>query len=151
MSDKRRSGGPRGEKPTALKRRGPFYVCARETCRRRFRAPYNPHGGYNVLSGSGLCPRCRRLIEGKNARALDPKLYALCQKIDAEERAKWTNPSGFKVRSRTIARRERALLTKLSRRPLPMVPTAAEALLSDGYAPTANSGKRGGPNTKGGD
>ena len=117
----------------------PVRVCVNDKCRAEY-VPFREDG--MAVSARGLCPKCDAAILARKAWEIDPELYAECQRIN---RAEMKLPRGSAVR---LARRERAVLGWLAKKPLKINPLEADAYLSDGYTPSATTGKKGGPSGK---
>lgn len=95
------------------------------------------------------CAGCGRsaetLVDGKCAACLDPVTYALCQRVDEEER-KWRTGTGGPI-SLNLREMDRAALLAYQRRVRRLPDPSIVSLMLDHTS--ANSGKRGGP--KGGE
>ena len=111
-------------------------ICVNPRCRKLFRITAR---GLAELK-SGLCPKCTGYLRKKRGDLLDPKLYALCQKIAKQERK--VMPTGGNVRKAQAKewRRSQAVLAKLGEPRLTVL--EAERALG-GPSPSAASGKAG--------
>lgn len=120
------------------KPRNNFRYCINEVCRKPYRAKAAVK---DKPSSQGYCPRCVALIKKHDGKSLDAKLYAECQKIARAEKRLPHSELG-----KAEADRKRLARLAKSKPKVPLL--AALAYLSDGYVPTADDHKRGGPSGK---
>ena len=125
-------------------RKGRPRICANPKCRETFLVQFGRNDGD---SARGLCPKCHDLCVRRDGAALDPELYAECQRINAIEPSmrKYCGMKPAKYAA-AVEAANIADTKKLGRERVNVL--KALSYLSDGYDAGASTGKKGGPSGK---